>query len=133
MLFRSGQSIDAVAQRLSLTRAQAAEILQFLKSAQLCAEEDGLFKMRSQHIHLEYGSPYLGRHHANWLVKSLQRVDDLTEEEMIFTSPFSVSKKDFLKIREQLLQVIKATSAVIKDSPAEDIACINLELFWIKK
>lgn len=128
-----GQKLDAIASRLELSRAQAAEILQFLKNAQLCVEEDGVFKMRSQHLHLEFGSPFLGRHHANWRVKSLQRIDDLEQEELMFTSPFSISKKDFLRIREEIVQLIKSTSSVMRDSPAEEIACLNLDLFWIKR
>lgn len=129
----NGQTIDAVSQRLSISRAQASEILTFLKGVQLCAEENGIYRMLSKHLHLEHGSPFLARHHTHWRVKSLQRIEDLSEEELLFTSPFSVSKKDFAKIREEIIKVIKSTSAIIKDSPAEDIACLNFELFWIKK
>lgn len=128
-----GQTLDAVSQRFSISRAHASEILQFLKSVQLCSEKNGIYQMLSQHLHLEHGSPFLARHHTHWRVKSLQRIEDLSEEELLFTSPFSVGKKDFRKIREQIIELIKSTSAVIKDSPAEDIACMNLELFWIKK
>jgi len=130
---KDGQSLDEIAERLSMTRAEATEILQFLKNAHLCTQDGEVYKMQSQHIHLGFGSPYLARHHANWRVKSLQRVDDLSEEELMFTSPFSVSKKDFLRIREQLVQLIKSSSLIIKESPAEDIACLNLDLFWIMK
>ena len=128
-----GQTLDSIAEKLSLSRAQAADILHFLQDVQLCFEEGGRYQMNSQHIHLEFGSPFLGRHHANWRIKSLQRIDDLSEEEMMFTSPFSVSKKDFLRIREEIVQLIKSTSSLIKNSPAEDIACMNIDLFWIKK
>ncbi len=128
-----GQKIDDVVERLSISRANAAEILSFLKNVQLCTEVDGKFKMKSQHLHLEFGSAFLARHHSNWRLKSLQRIEDLTDQEMMFTSPFSISKKDFLRIREELMKLIKSTSEVIKNSPAEDIACLNLELFWIKK
>jgi uncharacterized protein (TIGR02147 family) len=129
---RDGQTMDEISQRLSISRAQASRILTFLKEIQLCAEEDGIYRMLFQHLHLEYGSPFLARHHTHWRVKSLQRIEDISEEELMFTSPFSVSKKDLEKIREELIKVIKSTSSIIKGSAAEEIACMNLELFWIK-
>jgi uncharacterized protein (TIGR02147 family) len=128
-----GQTIEAISQHFSVTRAHASEILNFLKTSQLCIEEDGFFKMRSQHIHLGFGSPFLARHHANWRMKSLERIDNLADEEMMFTSPFSISKKDFARIREEIVKLIKTTSSIIKDSPAENVACMNFDLFWIKK
>ena len=128
-----GQTIENVAQRLFMSRSHVAEILHFLKEVQLCSEENGVYKMQAKHVHLEFGSAFLARHHANWRVKSLQRIDDLTAEEMMFTSPFSISKKDFLRIREEIMKLIKSTSDIIKDSPAEEIACMNFDLFWIKK
>ncbi len=127
-----GQTIESVSRKFAISRVQASEVLSFLKSVQLCKERDGVYQMSEQHIHLEYGSPFLARHHTHWRLQSLKRIDDLTEEELMFTSPFSISKKDFVKIREELLKLIQSTSPIIKDSPAEDIACMNLELFWIK-
>lgn len=128
-----GKTVDDVSNKFSITRKIASDVLNFLKHAQLCLENDGVFKMTSQHIHLEFGSAFLARHHSNWRVKGLQRIEDLTDEEMMFTSPFSISKKDFLHVREELMKAIKSTSQLIKDSPAEDVACMNIDLFWIKK
>ena len=128
-----GQTMEAVAEKLSLTRAKTAEILAFLKSTQLCLEENGKFRMNTQHIHLGVNSPFLSRHHLNWRMKAMQRADDLNEEELMFTSPISISRKDFKKIREEIVALIKSTSTIIKHSPAEDVACLNLDLFWIKR
>jgi uncharacterized protein (TIGR02147 family) len=127
-----GQTLEAVTHRFAISRQQASVILNFLKNCQLCSEESGIFQMKSQHIHLEFGSPFLNRHHTNWRIKSMAQMESLNEEEMMFTSPFSISRKDFARIREELMKLIKSTSAVIKDSPAEEIACLNLELFWIR-
>jgi uncharacterized protein (TIGR02147 family) len=127
-----GQTLESVAQRLSLSRAGASEILHFLKTTQLCTEENGIYKMGTQHVHLEFGSPFLSQHHTNWRLQSLQRIENLNEEEMMFTSPISISRKDFQKIREELVGIIKKTSGIIRDSPAEEIACLNIDLFWLR-
>lgn len=128
-----GVSVDDIANRFILPRAKIMEVLTFLKNAQLCAENEGRYQMLSQQLHLEYGSVYLARHHSQWRIKSLQRMEDITEQELMFTSPISISRKDFMKIREELVRLIKSTSQIIKDSPAEDVACLNLELLWVQK
>jgi len=65
--------------------------------------------------------------------KSLQQADQITEKELMFTSPISISKQDFEKVREQIVMFLKGFSKVVKDSPAEEIACLNIDLFWIQK
>lgn len=128
----NGQTIEQICQQFNLERALVNEVISFLINSRLAKEENGKYKNLHQHIHLEYGSPYLGRHHANWRVKALEKSEKMTNEELMFTSPFSVSKKDFERIREELVKTIQTTSKIIKKSPEEDIACLNLDLFWIK-
>lgn len=127
-----GQTLDAITEKFKISRALAKEVTEFFMSCGLAISEGNKFKNKHQHIHLEFGSPYLSRHHMNWRVRSLERVDDLSPEELMFTSPFSVSRKDFMKIREEIIKVIQTTSMIIKESPEEDVACMNFDLFWIK-
>jgi uncharacterized protein (TIGR02147 family) len=126
-----GKTVAEVAERFRLPRTLVSEILAFLKGAGLCSEAEGRFGLGQRQTHLEFGSPFLSRHHTNWRLQSIRRAEGLGAEELMFTSPFSVSREDFAKIRSDLLQLIKRSSALIKDSPAEEIACMNLDLFWI--
>ncbi len=128
-----GQSLESVVQRFSIPRTEATDIINFLKSIGLCVQEDEIYKVQSQYIHLEFGSPFLGRHHSNWRVKALQRIDDLSEEELMYTVPFAINREDFARVRENLLQVIKSSMKTILDSPSKDLACMTIDLFWIKK
>lgn len=127
-----GKTLDDVCERFDLPRSDVNEVLEFLMSCGLAKFESGKYTNQFQHIHLEYGSPYLGRHHANWRVRSLEKIDSLSDEELMFTSPCSLSRKDFLRIREEIVKLIQTTSKIIKDSPEEEIACMNLDLFWIR-
>jgi len=52
---------------------------------------------------------------------------------MMFTSPVSLSREDFVKIRESLAGLLKSISQTVKDSPEEDIACLNIDFFWIER
>ena len=55
------------------------------------------------------------------------------EDELMYTGQFSLSKKDFETLRENLTEFLKTTNQVVKESKAEDLACLNVDWFWIGK
>jgi len=131
-LSEDGKTTVQVVERFKISRLKAVEVLTFLKAAGLLIEDKDHFKMGVSRTYLEHGSPYLSRHHANWRLKSLQKSDLISDKELMFTFPMSLSKKDFEKIREEFAQLLKKVSGIVKDSPAEDIACLNIDLFWLE-
>jgi hypothetical protein len=64
-------------------------------------------------------------------LKSLQKMNDISNEELMVTSPFSISRKDFSHLKELLLDFVQASSRVIQSTEAEELACFNLDLFWL--
>jgi len=128
-----GVSLEQIKERFDLTSDRLREILDFLLRVGLVVQNSGIFTMGTQHTHVEKGSPHLSRHHMNWRVQALERVENISEEELQFTSPISISRKDFERVREVLVKTINDSFTILKASPAEDVACINLDLFWIKK
>lgn len=129
----SGVTIEKLVEKFQMPRPKVIEIVEFLVSVGLVVTENEKYKMGPQRTFLEFGSPHLLKHQTNWRLKALQQADQLSEKELMFTSPISVSKDDFQKIREHLADYIKQFSQIVKDSPAEDIACLNIDLFWIGK
>lgn len=128
-----GRSIDELTSRFELTRSKALQIISFLRDAGLIEEESGVFKMGEQSTHIESGSPHLLKHHANWRIKAIQYADGLDESELMFTSPVSLSREDFDRLREKMAQFIREFLDSVRESPAEEIACFNMDFFWIKK
>lgn len=126
-----GVSIEQVQNRFRLTRPAAIEILNFLEEAGLVAKENDLYVVGKQRTFLEHGSPHLLKHHANWRIKALQQSSQITEKELMFTSPMSLSKKDFTILREQTAEFIKNFLKTVGDSPSEELACLNIDFFWI--
>lgn len=120
-------------EKFQISRQRTVEILEFLKSSSLIIEEKDRYKMGVSRTFLEQGSPHLPRHHINWRLKAIQQVEAVGETELMFTFPHSISESDFEKIREELVAVIQKASATVKDSPAENIGCLNIDLIWIKK
>jgi len=128
-----GKTVSDIAARFDLPRQKVLEILNFLKATGLVTEQSDHFQLGISRTFLEHGSPHLPRHHMNWRVKSMQKIDRISDKELMFTFPLSISKTDFAKVREELAEVLKKISGIVKDSPAEDIGCLNMDLFWIEK
>lgn len=127
-----GKSLQDICDFFLISRKKANEILDFLLKCQLCSEKGSRFSMHVQKIHLERNSPYLLKHHMNWRMQALQKAEELSDEELIFSSPVSLSKKDFVELREKMAVFIREFLDSVHASPAEDLACFNLDFFWMK-
>jgi uncharacterized protein (TIGR02147 family) len=128
----SGRSLDEICERFELSRQKTVEILQFLVEANLVNQEASLYKMGAQSTHLEFGSPHLLKHHTNWRLRSIQTHEVLSPEELMYTAPVSISREDFKLLREELLKFIQAFLKKVHASPAEEVACLNIDWFWIR-
>ena len=128
-----GQSLETIAQRFELSRSKAAAMLSFLIGAGLCREEKGNYFIGTQRTHIEEDSPYLPRHDSNWRLRAIQRSEALEPTELMYTSAVSLSRSDFEILREEMVVFIRNFLDKVKASPAEEIACFNLDFFWIKK
>jgi hypothetical protein len=51
----------------------------------------------------------------------------------MITAPMSISVEDFHRIREMLTTLMASLSQKIKDSPAEEVACLNIDFFRVEK
>jgi uncharacterized protein (TIGR02147 family) len=127
-----GRTPEEIGKKFDLPRKKVLDALEFLAGAGLVESADGRFRMGTQRTFLEFGSPHLLKHHSNWRIKALQRSDTLGEEEMMFTSPMSLSRADFHRIRELLADTLKQISPIVKDSPAEEVACLNVDFYRVQ-
>jgi uncharacterized protein (TIGR02147 family) len=126
----SGKTLLEIQERFELSPQQAALIVQFLLSARLIEGKNDIYKMSLKSTHLESTSPLLINHHKNWRIAAINKAENLAQDELMYTGNISLSKSDFLKIRAQLVTTIKDALQVVKDSPAEEVANINIDLFW---
>ena len=129
----SGLPVEEIVARFQIPRQRVMEILEFLLRVGLVTEEDDKYRMGPQRTFVEHGSPHVLKHHTNWRLKALQQAENITAKELMFTTPISISKKDFENLREELVVWLKHFSETVKDSPAEEVACLNIDFFWIGK
>lgn len=123
------QTKEALSQALSLSLARSEEILSFLIKTGLCKKEGNRYKLLRPLLHLEKSSPLISKHHANWRMKALQSLENMDEEKLHYSSVFTLSKNDFTKVREILMESLAQSLKVIKDSPEEVPAVICLDYF----
>jgi len=129
----NGQTLTEIVDRFQIPREKAAGILDFLTSTSLCREENGRYRLGTQHTHVERGSPFLARHHQNWRVKGLERMESISDQELQFTGPVSINKKDFESIREDLVELVSKALKKVKEGEPADVACLLIDWFWIRK
>lgn len=125
------QTIEALSEHFSLQPTLVNEVLQFLVSKGLCVEQDGLYKMGPKRTHLEATSPLISRHHMNWRMKAIEQSTKLDHnDELQFSSPVVLSKKDALETRTILLEHIQSILKTAAPSNSEVLYCFNVD--WIK-
>ena len=130
---KSGRSLEEIVQRFRINRARAIEILSFLVKCKLCEENFGVYAIGPQAIHLDQDSPYIHCLHSNWRMEAIQVSQSLDKNELMYSVCVSLSQKDFEKLRESMVVYIQTFLKTIETSPPDDIACFNLDWFWVGK
>ena len=128
-----GKTLGEIASRFEISKRKASELLAFLEASSLVIVEGGRYKMGAQSTHLENRSPHVTKHHANWRVRGMSYADVLSDGELMFTSPVSLSVEDFGRLREKMVVFINEFLATTRESPAEEVACFCLDFFWVRK
>lgn len=106
--------------------------MDFLLSAGLCVEKDGLLMPGHPMTHLEAESPFVARHHGNWRIKAMERHPVLrSSDELAYTAPMTLSEKDVAQIRKLLADLVQRTDEIVTTSPSEKLYCMNLDWFEV--
>lgn len=127
----AGVTAEDVQAKFHISRQRSVELLSYLVSTGLVSQVEDRYKMENVKTFLEQGSPHFLKHHANWRLRAIDRADNLSQKELMFTSPVSISLDDFDRLREELAEFIKKFLQTVHSSREEDIACLNIDFFWM--
>jgi len=130
-LGKNGKSLEEISERFRLSRDEARGYLEFLVATNNCEERGGRFYHTSQKNHLSSKSSNILRHHTNWRLLALRRGERLSDEELMYSVPISISRKDFTLLREEMVQFVRSFLEKVHGSEAEELACLNLDFFWL--
>jgi len=124
------QTIDAIAKYFNLPRLLVNQVVSFLTTTGLSKETEGLLEPGTTYIHLEGDSPLIGRHHASWRQKAIERHPILSESEIAYSSPMSISIVDAEKIRKMIVSWVEEVNKIRDPSPCEALYFFNVD--WMK-
>ncbi|OFZ80190.1 MAG: hypothetical protein A3K03_04660 [Bdellovibrionales bacterium RIFOXYD1_FULL_44_7] len=124
------QTKEAVAGYLRLPVKKVSDVLDFLCSVGLVRVEAGQFKLGVARIFLGNDSPMILRHHSNWRMRAIESLDRNLESDVHLSTIMSFSKKDLLRLKEQVIKGIEQTRSQARDSvPEEEIYCFCVDFF----
>lgn len=125
-------SVDSISEYLKLPRSTVKRALEFLLETGLCIEEKNKIKMGPKSTHLDAASPFIARHHTNWRLRGIQNLEPLSDNELFYSGPMSLSMEDSLWVRKELVTFIERIVEKAKKSNSEQVACLNIDWFNFK-
>ena len=123
-----------IAEKLDLSEARVATVLEFLIQNGLCVQKGDSYEMGAQNTHVFDDDPLLYRHHQNWRIVALRKLTTYPksgDDQVSLTIPCVTSKKALCNLRKLILQVLPKMNQEIKDGESEILATLNIDLLKI--
>ncbi len=121
--------IDIIHKRLGLEPVLVAKVLEFLLSCGLVVKKKEIFEASVKRLHMDHDSDLAIGSHSSWRLRSMQSLSGGQEEDLHYSSAVTLSKKDAIRIREQLIDSLAVAKETIRNSPAEELYCLSLDWF----
>ena len=68
----------------------------------------------------------------NWRIQGMKQIESPKEDDLSFTYPMTISKKDFLLLRKKWVAEILEIQKTIEQTEPEIIAYLNLDFFELE-
>ncbi|MEO0335733.1 MAG: TIGR02147 family protein, partial [Pseudomonadota bacterium] len=124
------EDLEALRQRLNLSKKELTEVVEFLVSAGLCRKTGKRIHPTQQNTHIDKGSKFYKHHHRNWRINALEK-DLKNPESLHFTSPLTLARDDIKQVQAELRQAISNVAAVVNESDPDDLFCLNIDFFCV--
>jgi len=122
-------SPDALSAYFNLPLSTVNRVLEFLVQTGLCVVDGDSYKMGPRSTHLEASSPLVTRHHMNWRVKGMEKMGNISADELFLSLPSSLSESAMKEIRKELVKTIERSTEIIDGSGETQLACLNIDFF----
>ncbi len=127
------QTKEAIAAYFKVSKKRIAEIIEFLDSVGLIQIDGPQVKSGVARIFLGSDSPMIAKHHTNWRMRAIDSLDQEPTSAVHLSTLLSVSKKDVLRMKEQIIKSIEETRGIARESvPEEELFCFNVDFFRVQ-
>ncbi len=123
------QTIKAIAQKLGIGEKRVAEILEFLLSAGLVVRKNDHFDMGTQSTHLGKDSPLVFKHHANWRLQTLKKLEEQNDENFHYSTVMSLSPEAVEQIKNLLVKTVKGSNEAMESSKEELLYGLGMDFY----
>lgn len=114
---------------LGLRMDVLSEALNFLISSGLIVQTKKGYTTGKARVFLKGDSPLIVQHHQNWRMRAIDSFTNSQKENLHFSSVYTISKEDFIKIKEKLLTHIQEVREIVKPSKEEELCVFNVDFF----
>ncbi len=114
---------------LGLRMSVLNEALNFLTASGLVVQTKKGYIAGKARVFLKGDSPLIVQHHQNWRMQAIESFTNSHKENLHFSSVYTLSREDFVKIKEKLLTHIQEVREVVKPSREEELCVFNVDFF----
>lgn len=114
---------------LVVDETELARALEFLTATGLIVKNGVNYKAGKRRVHLQRTSALAVTSHAAWRNESIRHIQKGDAHNLHYSAVYSLSKKDFGRIRKMLEEQILEVETVIAPSKEEELCAINIDFF----
>jgi uncharacterized protein (TIGR02147 family) len=127
------QSRKSLAVFFNLPLVKINEVIEYLEEVGL-AQIQGERVITSQNtIRIGRDSHSMTKHHMNLRTQAMESLDREKMEDLHYSSIFSLSRKDRVRLKDLLMELIKTNAEIVQDSESEDLCALSIDLFSLQK
>jgi uncharacterized protein (TIGR02147 family) len=128
MTIESLQSIQKISTAFNASEARVKKVLADLIEMGLIENKGEKYKLGNVRIHLEKSNPILKSFHTQFRHKAIEKIGNKEDkDDLNYTSLVSLSKKDFIELKESFVELIETYNKKVSDSKEECVALLNLD------
>lgn len=102
--------------------------LDFLINTGLVLVESGKLKLGPASTHISKESPFVKNHHRNWRLRSIESIDKMDNDEIMYSAPMCTSKEVFKNLNSKILKLIDEFVKDASSAKGEDVYYLNIDL-----
>jgi uncharacterized protein (TIGR02147 family) len=118
-----------IAKRLGLPVELVKATLASLAEMKLAEEQAGQWKAKRADLHLSRDSVWANVHYANWLMRTITRLQEGAPQEVAFSSVLAISRATADEMKRLLIRDLERLRAQAVDSNAEDLYYLGLHFY----
>lgn len=122
---------NEISKKFSIEIDRVLRAIDFMIENGILIQIDGKISGGAISTHIGKESPFLAKKLMHWRVKALEKIDSLPIDQLMYSTTVSLSKDDYQKLQLGLVKHIQDFLVVVKESPAQEIAHLNIDFFKV--